>query len=296
MKFLLVTFLILGITACSYEESKTESTEEVEKVSAVQIQVVGSVIEGLTVCFDKNNSCKQTTTEGMVEFDSFGTYSFKVRDIEISTLTIDNNRTIISPYSLFDQNDTLAEQTLLLLHAFDKSETIDDEEVLLTLSSYIPEVQSFQELFDDINESRMLKYVTNDFNVSDSTEHNITINFSESNITRDNESTTIVVPTKESYESLDTIMNFVDLAVDKNVTLDNFDDNYLLTKSSLTSFNLGDKYVVTAVVKKDHVVLQFFDNTSRTTDEAILVTNSDENVLSTTLLDIRFEEPEIKLE
>ena len=322
-KVFLIIFIILGINSCSYEETEKDSEEQVEKkVSAVQIQVVGSLIEGLTVCYDKNNTCKQTNKSGMVEFDVFGKYSFKIRDINLSTLKIDNNRTIVSPYTLFDKNETLAQRSVLLFHAFDKGEKIDDEEVLLSLSSYIPDIKDFPTLLakskvetvvKDLNEilnlnndsnssdnndtndtSRfvdefeLLRYTTNEFNLSNVKEHNITINFTDNNITRDEQVFHVDIPKKSSYESLNEVMKFVDLSVDKNVTIDNFEEKYLLTKNSLTSFNLGDKYVVTSIVKKDHIVIQFFDNASRISDETILITNDEDNVLSTNLLDLRF--------
>lgn len=317
-KLFLITFIILAISSCSYDEPKKTSDEEVTKIFAVQMQVVGSLIEGMSVCYDKNNTCKQTDKNGMVEFDTFGKYSFKIRDINLSTLKIDANRTIISPYTLFDKNETLAGRSVLLLHAFDKGEKIDDEEVLLSLSTYIPKIKDFPTLLakskieiipkdintilnmgnsdsnssDEndtsrfVNEYELLRYTTNDSNLSNVKEHNITINFTENNITRDNKQFHVDIPNKESYERLDSVMKFVDLAVDKNVTFNNFEEKYLLTKNSLTSFNLGEKYVVSAIVKKDHVVLQFFDNSSRITDETILILNEEENVLSTNLLDI----------
>ena len=326
-KLFFITLIILTISSCSYDEPEKVSEEEVTKVSAVQMQVVGSLIEGMSVCYDKNNTCKQTDKNGMVEFDAFGDYSFKIRDINLSTLKIDANRTIISPYTLFDKNETLAGRSVLLLHAFDKSEKIDDEEVLLSLSPYIPKIKDFPTLLakskvelipKDLNEilnlnnsdtnssdnndtndtSRfvytyeLLKYTTNDLNLSGVKEHNITINFTENNITRDDKQFHVEIPDKSSYEHLNKVMKFVDLAVDKNVTFNNFEQKYLLTKNSLISFNLGDKYVVSAIVKKDHVVLQFFDNSSRITDETILILSEEENVLSTNLLDIYLETEE----
>jgi hypothetical protein len=259
----------------------------------------------------------------MVEFDEFGEYSFKVRNIHIGKLKVDANRTIVSPYDFFDQNETQAQRAILLLHAFDKSENITDEEVLLTLSTYIPEAESFESLFEtielnstyaDINISdvnisseanstdinatdgnvtaelisqyEILSYSTNENNITGAKEHNITINFTEHNITRDGVEVNLEVPIKESYGSLNQVMNFVDIVNDKNVTINNFEEKYLVTKTSLISFNLGDRYVVNTIVKKDHVVLEFFDNTSRITDEAILITSEDEDVLSTNLLDI----------
>jgi len=307
MKFFLMIFTILLFVSCSYQEKDTKiEEEEVEKKFSVQMQVVGSLIEGLTVCYDKNNICKQTDKNGMVEFDFFGNYSFKIRDINLSTLTIENNRTIISPYTLFDKNETLARRSILLIHAFDKGTKIDDEEVLLSLSSYIPKVNDFLTLLSktklkivpkDINDSshfvdeyELLGYITNDFNISDSKEHNITINFTENNITRDGKETHLVIPTKSTYESLNGIMKFIDLANDKNVSFDNFNQKYLLTKKSLTSFNLGDKYIVNSIVKEDHVVMEFFDNASRIKDETILIISDEDDVLSTNILDLRIRQ------
>jgi len=351
-------FIVLVIGACSYEEPTDKKEEEIKKVASVQIQVVGSLIEGLTVCYDKNNSCKQTNKHGMVEFDNFGTYSFKVRDMSLSKLKIDSNRTIVSPYTLFDKNETLAQRTILLLHAFDKSKSIEDEEVLLSLSSYISDESSVEELLaktyidvnctdmnganincsdvscTDVNGSNinysdsnctnidstdinctyiknsednstegnilevlvvkyeLLKYRTNDYNVSEIQEHNITINFTESNITRDGKHSHIVIPKKSSYETLNDVMKFVDLSVDKNVTIDNFEEKYLLTKNSLISFNLGDRYVVRSLVKEEHVVLEFFENSSRIKDETVLIVTDEDNVLSTSMLNLRFEDTE----
>ena len=333
MKFLFILFTVLAVGACSYEEPKKNPEEETkEKIFAVQMQLVGSIIEGLTVCFDENNTCKKTNNSGMVEFENFGKYSFKIRDINLSTLEIDTNRTIVSPYTLFDKNETLAKRSVLLLHAFDKGKTIDDEQVLLSLSSYIPDIKDFPSLLaeskvelipKDINEilnlnntdsnnsenndtndtSRfayeyeLLRYTTNEFNITDNAnEHNITINFTESNITRDGKDSHIVIPDKSSYESLDNIMKFVDLAVDKNVTIDNFEEKYLLTKNSLTSFNLGDKYVVNAIVKEDHVVLEFFENSSRIKDETILIETDEDNILLTSMLNLRLDEIEKNLD
>jgi len=318
----------MSIISCSYEEQNGSTDEEVEKVFAVQIQVVGSLIEGVTVCYDANNTCKQTNNKGMVEFDTFGKYSFKIRDIPLSTLNIDNNRTIVSPYTLFDKNETIAGRSVLLLHAFDKSEKIDDEEVLLSLSSYIPKIKDFPTLLakakieiipkdlntilqnatngdsnasdanaTDANDTsrfvdtyELLRYSTNDLNLSEVKVHEIIINFTENNITRDGEHFHVEIPSKESYESLNSVMHFVDFAMDKNVSFNNFEEKYQLIKTSLTSFNLGERYVVSSIVKKDHVVIEFFDTTTRLTDETILIVSDDDNVLSTNIFDLYIEE------
>jgi len=314
IEILILTILMVG---CTYEEPKESVPEVVDKVFAVDIQVVGSLIEGMSVCFDEKNICKFTNKYGMVQFDDMGTYSFRIRDMNISQVEIDANRTIVSPYVLFDTNDTLAKRALLLFHAFDKSEDITDEEVLLTLSTYIPTDKSIKSLigktkvdltYMDVNnteansteenitkvlvsEYEVLNYITNDLNISNSNEHNITINFSENNITRDdNDMVHIAIPNKSSYESLDDVMKFVDLALDKNVSINNSDEKYLLTKNSLTSFNLGERYLVSAIVKEDHVVISFLDNISRITDESTLIVNDMDNILSTNLLDLYVDE------
>jgi hypothetical protein len=304
---------------CTYEEPKKKVEKEVEKVFAVDIQVVGSLIEGMTVCFDEKNLCKHTDKYGMVQFDDMGTYSFKIRDMHISKVEIDTNRTIISPYQFFEDNETLAKRTILLLHAFDKTEDLSDEQVLLTLSSYIPKDKSIKSLlaktkwkstYKDVNNTKVgsteenitkvlvskhevLQYMTNDLNITNNKEHNITINFSENNITRDDDDMVhINIPSKLSYANLNDVMKFVDLSYDKNVTINNSEEKYLLTKNSLTSFNIGEKYLVTAIVREDHVVLSFLDNTSRITDESILIVNAIDNILSTHLLDLELEESE----
>lgn len=310
----ILTILMVG---CTYEEPKKDVVKVVEKVFAVDIQVVGSLIEGMSICLDEKNICKYTNKFGMVQFDDFGTYSFKIKDMNISKVKIDANRTIVSPYVLFDNNETMAKRALLLFHAFDKSEDIKDEEVLLRLSTYIPKDKSIKSLiaktkveliYTDVNNTKvgsteenitkvllseyeMLHYITNDLNISNSKEHNITINFSENNITRDeNKIIHIDIPSKSIYESLDDVVKFIDLAKDKNVTIGNSEEKYLLTKNSLTSFNLGEKYLVSAIVKKDHVVISFLDNTSRITDESILIINDVDNILATNLLDLYLDQ------
>ncbi|CAA6816268.1 MAG: Unknown protein [uncultured Sulfurovum sp.] len=288
-RILILISLGLFIVACSYEEQTTSVEEEESFPAAVQIQVVGSTVEGLTVCFDTNNTCKKTNTNGVVEYESFGDYRFMIRDINITTLTIDNNRTIVSPYKLFDANETMAKRFLMLLHAFSKSSDPTDEAVLLTLSDYIPVEKSIEELLDktaiDSNTTHeTLKYTIN--------EHNVSIDFDESNITRDDKTYNLSIPSKKAYQALETVKNFVDFAVDKNVSLDNFEDKFLFVKQSLTTFSLGDKYTVTTIVKEDEVFLDFLDNESRTTDRTTLIETNNSKVLTTSLLSLRINSDE----
>ena len=145
LKIVLMTIAFLFLACDDPKESIATTTNEEEPtvILPVQIQVLGSLIEGMIVC-DTNNSCKQTDSDGVVSFEEFGDYNFKINDINVSSLTIDSNNTIVSPYTFFESNETLAKNFLLLLHAFDKGSDITDEKVSLTFSSYIPTATSIK--------------------------------------------------------------------------------------------------------------------------------------------------------
>jgi len=274
MRGILIILTILGIISCSYEEPVTPPVEETTE-AAVQLELVGSQIEGLTVCFDANNTCKKTSTTGVVDYTYFGEYRFMIRDMNITTLSIDANRTVISPYELFESNETLAQRFLVLIHAFSKSTDPTDDSVLLTLSKFIPENTNISALLAN----NILTYSIDDNNVS--------INFSDNNISRNGTDFNQRVPSKAAYTSLGIVKNFVDFAKDKNVSLDNFEEKHLLSKTSLTTFTLGSKYTVTIKVEGEKVFLNFLDNETRVTDKATLIDNNNTEVLSTNLLSLR---------
>lgn len=283
LKKLISTILLIFILGCDdpiEEEPQPNNEEEVIPILPVQIQVVGSLIEGMIVC-DSNNSCKQTDSNGMVAFDKFDNYCFKINDINLSILNIDNNSTIISPYTLFDNNETLAKSFLLLLHAFDKGSDISDEKVALTFSSYIPIAKDIPTFIREHRQDDDIVYSVND--------HNITIDTEDNSIDRDNVDFTIDVPIKAAYSKLDKVSNFITLANDKNVTLGNVSTKYLLTSSTLSSFELGERYTFSALAKEEDVVVEIYDKNSRTTDSAKLVESDDNNSLVTNLVSIILE-------
>jgi len=276
--------IILMFLGCDDPVESTEPTTNEEETTVelpVQIQVVGSLIEGMIVC-DSNNSCKQTDTNGMVSFEKFDDYAFKINDINISSLSIDSNMTIVSPYTFFDTNDTLAKNFLLLLHAFDKGSDITDETVSLTFSSYIPTVISIKTFIEEKLDGEDLVYSVN--------EHNIIIDTEDNSIDRDNVDSTILVPSKEIYKKLDYVSTFIEIANDKNVTLGNIGTKYLLERTTLTSFTLGERYRFTASVDESDVLVEIYDNTSRTTDNAKLVIGDENSTLITNLVSVTLVE------
>jgi len=234
----------------------------------------------MVVC-DTNNSCKKSDSDGMVAFEKFDDYNFKINDINVSSLLIDSNRTIVSPYKLFDTNDTLAKNFLLLLHAFDKSSDISDEKVVLSFSSYIPKANNIRTFIDEHREEDDIVYTVND--------HDIIIDTEENSIDRGDEDFSIDVPSKETYAKLDIVSNFITLANDKNVTLGNVSTKYLLKSSTLSSFDLGERYTFSAFAKEEDVVVEIYDKNSRTTDSAKLVESDDNNSLVTNLVSIILE-------
>lgn len=276
-----ITLIFLGCDDPVESSENSDNEEEVTVELPVQIQVVGSLIEGMIVC-DTNNSCKQTDTNGMVSFEKFDDYAFKINDINISTLTIDNNMSIISPYTFFDTNETLAKNFLLLLHAFDKGSDITDEKVSLTFSSYIPTVSSIKTFIEEKLDGEDLVYSVND--------HNITIDMEDNSIDRDNVDSTILVPSREIYKNLDHVSNFIEKTNDKNVTLGNIGTKYILKRTTLTSFTLGERYRFTASVNESDVLVEIYDSTSRTTDNAKLIIGDDNSTLITNLVSVTLVE------
>lgn len=276
MRNILIMLALIGIGGCSYEDPVIVApVEETTGEATVQLELVGSQIEGLTVCFDVNNTCKKTSRTGVVDYSHFGDYRFMIREMNITTLAIDTNRTVVSPYDLFEANETLAQRFLILLHAFSKSPDPTDDSVLLTLSNFIPK---------DTNISTLLANNILEYSIDD---NNVSINFSEHNISRNGIDFKQTVPSKVAYESLELVKDFVDLAKDKNVSLDNFEEKYLLGKTSLTTFTLGSKYTVTTKLEGDKVLLKFLDTETRVTDTAILIDNNQTEVLSTNLISLR---------
>jgi hypothetical protein len=263
------------------EEASLDNNEEVIVPSAVQLQVVGSLIEGMIVC-DSNSSCKQTDSNGMVAFDNFDSYTFKINDINVSSLNIETNRTIVSPYKLFEHNETLAKNFLLVLHAFDKGSEISDEEVVLTFSSYIPKADTIEQFIIEHSENNDTNFSVN--------EHNISIDTQENIVNRGDRDFTIDVPTKEAYAKLDRVSEFIALANDKNVTLGNVSTKYLLTSATLSSFELGERYRFNAFAKEEEVIVEIYDSQSRTTDSAKLIESDDNTTLVTNLVSIILEE------
>ena len=256
-------------------EPKNDQEELVEKLP-VQLQVIGS-LEGIIVC-DSNSSCKETDSNGVVSFDTFGHYSFKINDINISTFEIDSNITVVSPYKLFEDNETLAKNFLLLLHAFDKGSDIADEEVSLSFSSYIPTATTIKNFINLNLQDNNLSYSVND--------HNITIDTVEHLIDRDGINFDIDIPTKESYTKLKNISDFIGMAKDKNVTLGNISTKYILNEETPTSFTLGERYRFRAYIKEEDVLIDIYDNSSRTTDNAKLIIDDDNSTLVTNLISI----------
>ena len=278
---LAVAFLFLGCDDPEESTSTTSNEEEATVILPVQIQVIGSLIEGMIVC-DNNNSCKQTDSDGIVSFDKFGAYDFKINDINVSSLNIDSNVTIVSPYTFFENNETLAKNFLLLLHAFDKGSDITDEKVSLTFSSYIPTTTSIKTFIEEKLDGEDLVYSVN--------EHNITIDTEDNSIDRDGTDSIIDVPTKEVYTKLDNVSNFINLANDKNVTLGNVSINYLLSKTTPTSFTLGERYSFKAYAKAEDIVVDIYDSTIRSTDSAKLIIDDDNNTFITNLVSLTLEE------
>jgi len=272
-----ILFLILGCDDPKEVAPKEPNQEEEIKILPVQLQVVGSLIEGMVVC-DNNNSCKSTDNNGVVSFDKFGQYSFKINDINLSTLTIDTNKTILSPYTFFENNATLAKDFFLLLHAFDKGSNIADEKVALTFSSYIPTATTIEDFITTHLDGDDLLYSVN--------EHNITIDTEDNSIDRDDKSFDIDVPTKESYAKLQYISNFIEVAEDKNVTLSNLSTKYLLKGVTPTSFTLGERYRFTAYAKTEDVMVDIYDSTSRTTDKSKLIIDDNNQTLITNLVSV----------
>lgn len=261
IKILVLLWTVISLTSCSCGDEEESVEDNKSEALGIEIQVVGSLIEGMTLCLD-NNVCKKTDSDGMVAFDSFGSYNFKINDINVYNLKIDSNNTIISPYDLFENNETLAKDFLLLLHAFDKGSDISDEKVSLTFSSYIPTATTIESFIVEHIDDEDIVYSVND--------HNITIDTADNSIDRDGTDFPIDVPTKNAYALLNKISDFITVAHDKNVTLDNIETKYLLKKETLSSFSLGDSYIFTASAKEDEVVVEIYDRKARSTDSATL--------------------------
>ena len=295
-----IILLAMGLSGCKYKEDEDVNTAKLPTPLNVQMQVLGSTIEGMTVCLD-NNVCKKTDSKGMVAFEKFGSYTFKINDMHISTLEIDNNKTLISPYVLFDKNDTLAKDISLVIHAFDKSKDPSDESVLLSFSSYIPKAESIEAFIADNKVDGNLTYVIND--------HNNTIDFNASKIYRDckNEEVSVYdtnvgefvtrlelkcdefvvdIAPKENYVLLEDVSAFIALAEDNNVTLENIETKYLLKQETLTSFTLGDRYRFSFFAEKEKVVVEIYDAQSRITDKGELLKSDDVHSLLTNLTQI----------
>ncbi len=276
-----IALLFLGCDDPKESIATTTNEEESTVILPVQIQVVGSLIEGMVVC-DDSNSCKQTDSNGMVAFEKFGDYAFKINDINVSSLTIDSNMTIVSPYTFFENNETLAKTFLLVLHAFDKGSDITDEKVFLTFSSFIPVATDIKTFIEENLDEEDLVYSVN--------EHNITIDTEDNSIDRDDIDFTIEVPEKEAYLKLNNVSSFISLANDRNVTLGNVSTKYLLKRVTPTSFTLGERYSFKSYAKAEDVIVDIYDSTSRSTDSAKLIIDDDNTTFITNLVSITLVE------
>jgi len=275
-------FIILSLllfVSCDCGDS-TKKDDEYK----VKIQMVGSEIEGLRLCsqLSKEPICKKTDSNGMVEFKKEGNFTVSINEMNISTIEVKNDASVYSPYQLFENDEDLAKKVLLLFHAFDKSEDISDEKVSLSFSKYIPKFDSIEKL---IKEEENLTLITYDVN-----EHNISIDWEDNTIIRDDKTTVIEVPTKEAYAQLNDVAQFVYMADDKNVTMDNLETKYHLKKETLTRFSLGDAYILNAVAKDDKVVIEVYNKESRVTDEVVLLKSDDNNTLVTDYFSLNFKE------
>jgi len=275
-------FIILSLllfVSCDCGDS-TKKDDEYK----VKIQMVGSEIEGLRLCSQllEEPICKKTDSNGMVEFKKKGNFTVSINEMNISTIEVKNDASVYSPYQLFEKDEDLAKKVLLLLHAFDKSEDISDEKVSLSFSKYIPKFDSIEKL---IKEEENLTLITYDIN-----EHNVSIDWEDNTIIRDDKTSVIEVPTKEAYAQLNDVAQFVYMADDKNVTMDNLETKYHLKKETLTRFSLGDVYILNAIAKEDKVVIEVYNKESRVTDEVVLLESDDNNTLITDYFSLNFKE------
>lgn len=294
---ILMIVLLIGLSGCKYKEDEDINSTKAPIPLNVQMQVIGSHIEGMTVCFN-NDICKKTDIKGMVAFEKIGSYSFKIKDMNISTINIEQNKTIITPYVLFEKDDILAKNTALLIHAFDKDSDPTDQSVLLSFSSYIPKANNITTFISEQRIDDNLTFLIN--------EHNNTIDFNSSKIYRDckdenmsifDENTSAFVtslvfhcdeflldiPSKDAYATLADVTAFIALAENKNIRLENIETTYILRQETLTSFMLGESYRFSFFAEKEKVIVEIFDTQTGTTDKAELLENDDENTLLSNL-------------
>jgi len=275
--------LLFSFVACDCDDSEDSKKED---EYTVKIEMVGSAIEGLTLCttIDEASICKKTDSRGMVEFKEGKRFNIALNDMNLTTIEIEHNASVYSPFQLFSE-ERFAKKVLLLLHAFDKSEDITDEQVLLSFSKYIPNFASIKELIEKEENLTLISYEVND--------HNVTIDWEDNTILRDSAEVAIVdVASKEAYYRLNSVARFVYLAEDKNVTMDNLETKYLLKRDSLTRFSLGEEYSLHAFAKDNDVIVELYNKKTRTTDELKLLDGEDNNTLRMDYLSLVFSEEE----
>lgn len=274
----ILALTFIGCENCDDENENILNNEEA--TYRVHIQTISSIIEGMTVC-SSDNTCKSTDENGMVYFDELGTYDFKIRDMLVSSLDINQSKTIVSPYKLFDDSE-LAKQVILLIHSFDKSSDPSDENVLLQLSSYIPTSDSISSFIDLHKESEFINYSVGEYNNSIDTYSNIIYRDCEEGAVHLNQRCDVYdldIPTQAAYSRIDKIAEFIAKSEDKNVIIDNLDTKYLLEQISLTSFYLGDRYVFSFYPNNDDVIAKVYDTFYQSTDEMVLLDSNDSSTL-----------------
>lgn len=283
--------LLLMFNGCGSCDDESENTLENEETYSVHIQMVSSIIEGMTVC-SSDDICKDTDENGMVYFNELGTYEFKVRDMILSTLDINQSKTIVSPYKLFEDN-VLAKQVILLLHAFDKGSDPSDENVQLFLSSYVPIAENISSFIDSNKESEFINYSVGEHNNSIDTFSDIIYRDCEEGTEHLNQRCDVYrlnIPTQTAYSKLDNIAEFITKSENKNVIIDNIDTKYSLKQISLTSFYLGDRYIFSFYPDNELVKVKLYDTHYQSTDEMNLLDSDNNSVLNMEYISIKVSE------
>jgi len=260
LKYLLLsTVIVLLCVGCSSDKN---DDEEVLKVnSSVLIQTAGIKIEGLTICLE--DTCKTTDKEGAVKFKKNGTYTFRLNNLHLASLDINTSKVLITPYILFDTNDTMAQWFELCLHAFDKKNNFDTYSVTLTDSTYIPLFDDFQMFIKNNKINNNLSYTVN--------EHTTAIDSYANIVIRDEVVRNIPLISSSTYKQLEELLLFILAAESKEIQQLSTGKKFSFTTKSLNTFLLGENYEVKAQVEDDEIILLIYNNVTEITKKAHVI-------------------------
>lgn len=263
-------FILLFIAGCSCSESvdNKKAEETTEAPPMVWIQMAYPKVEGLSICSELE--CKHTDADGMAVFSAFGRYTFRINQMELGSINVENNRTLVTPANLMSLNDAYPKWLELFLHACDRDEYPDDERVLLTFSPFIPSDGNFTDLLENSVIDGNLSYSTS--------EHNITIDAVNSFLLRDAEEYNLTLVDSEIYTQLANFTEFVTRADEHNASFFSTGEKLLVTSETLTRFDLGDRYQIQSMVENGKLMIKIYDYSTYEEQNAVYLSTDDENL------------------